>query len=425
MAPSKPATPTAASRNPTADSDVVLRALTEGDVDRWFRQAVETFGRRPTNEEIERVSGAFDVDRAVAAWDDATLVGTAVAFDMQLTVPGGARLPCAGVSMVTVAPTHRRRGLLRRMLHQLFEEAADRGDALAALYASEGGIYRRFGYGPAAPSVKLTIPADAAGMAGDPLPARDMRLLTREQAATVLPALHDRVVALTPGSVGVPGFFWRRWNLPDTGNHPRRVAVLGEPGAERGYVIYKAAPDWREGAPAAADGTLTVEYLAGVDATAQLELWRYVLGVDLMRRSIARLRPRDDLVLLALRDPLAVEVQADEPLWLRFVDLPAALAARRYASDGTVVFELTDPSEPRNAGSWALEVVDGVGQALRTEATPDLQLDIADLATVYLGSTALRDLCRAGRVRELTDGSAERVDDMLRTWPTAWNGTHF
>ena len=415
--------------SPSVDPDpgtgtVVLRPVTPDDFDRWLTCSVETFARRLREGEAERFARHLDLGRLVGAWDDDQLVGTAAGFDMRLTVPGGARLPCSGVSLVTVAPTHRRRGLLRAMMRWLFEQAAERGDPVAALYASEGTIYPRFGYGVAAPAVDIVLRGTATAILGEPS-SRRLRLIDRPAAADVLPRIHDRVAAATTGSVGVPAHIWNRWRGPDTGDRPTQVAVLGEPGDERGYVVYRATPDWREGAAAAADGTLVVDTLMAVDDRACLDLWRYVLSIDLMRTFVLKQRPVDDPGLFALADPLAVEVRAGEPLWLRLLDVPVALGRRSYAADGSVCLELEDALVPANTGRWQLDVRHGAASVRRTDASPDLALGVAQLASAYLGGTPLRALVRGGRIRECTAGAAERADTLFASWPAPWNGTHF
>lgn len=418
-----------------AAGDVIVRPVTAEERPRWVTRSVETFGRRLREGEAERRARDLEGEQIVGAYDGEHLVGTAAGFAMPLTVPGGARLPCTGLSLVTVAPTHRRRGILRAMMAWLFARAQERGDALAALYASEGRIYRRFGYGAAAPAVDIVLRGSAARLAphdgSTDAPGRgELRLIDREEAAELLPVIHDRTAAGTTGSVRLPDHFWNRWREPDTSDHATHVAVLGPEGAERGYVVYTAVPEWREGPPAAADGTLTVEALVATDTDASLALWRYILSVDLMRTFVVSRRPVDEPALLALEDPLAAETRIGEPLWLRLLDVAAALEGRRYDADGTVCLELEDRALPRNAGRWRLDVTGGVGTAGRTDDPPDLALDVADLAGAYLGgaclgATALRGLVRIGRVAERVDGAAHRADDLFRTWPAPWNGSHF
>lgn len=408
-----------------SEKSISLRAVTDEELPRWYRQAGETFGSRIREGQIERFRTGLDLERTVGAWDGDVLVGTAAGFDMRVTVPGGARPLCTGVSLVTVQPTHRRRGLLRQLMGWLLDRAEERGDVFASLYASEGRIYSRFGFGPAAPAVKLVFRDGAARLRGDERLAEDVRLLPRHEAAAVMPGVHDRMAAAIPGSMGLPSHLWNRWSGPDTGEHPTRVAVLGAAGEERGYVVYRAIADWREGAPAAADGSLTIDSLVAVDTAAELELWRYVFGIDLMRTFTAKKRPVDDPVLLALDDPLAVAVEAGEPLWLRLLDVPVALETRSYPADGALCLEVADAARPRNAGRWQLTVSDGEGRTERTDDEPDLRLDVAELGAVYLGGTAVRDLVRAGRIEECLDGAAARADALLRSWPAPWNGTHF
>lgn len=400
-----------------------LRAPEPDEFGEWRRQVARTFGTAADNDAVARTQHAVDASRALGAWDGGHPVATAIALGTSLTVPGGTRLPAAGVSMVTVAPTHRRRGLLSSMMATLLEDARDRGEAVAMLYASAGGIYRRFGFGIAAHSIELTVPP-AARPAGRPAAGAPLRLLGPDAARVALPAIDEAVAARTVGAVGVPPLIWANLGHADPGGQPPlQTAVLGTPGAERGYVTYRVAVDWRERAPAAADGTLTVEHLAGVDAQAVLTLWDFVLQVDLVARWEARMRPVDDPLLLAAADPLAIGAAADEPLWLRLLDVPTALRGRRWTGSGALILAVVDPHGGEDR--WRLAVDDGVATVEPTAAGADLRLPLADLSAVYLGGSRTRDLARVGRIDELSHGAAARFDDLLRTWPAPWCGWHF
>lgn len=400
-----------------------LRPPTTPEFGDWRRQVSRTFGNAVDDAAIAREQHVVDLTRALGAWEADRPVATAITLDMPVTVPGGARLPAAGVSMVTVAPTHRRKGLLSAMMATLLDDARDRGDALAMLYASAGGIYRRFGFGVAAHSLQLTVPPGARPTRRRACDA-PLRLLGPDAARTTLPAIDEAVAARTTGAVRAPPHVWTGlWHPRGAEQRPLHTAVLGAPGAERGYVAYRVEVSWRAQTPAAADGTLTVEHLAGLDADAVLTLWDFVLNVDLVERCEARLRPVDDPLLVAAADRLAISAVADEPLWVCLLDVPAALRGRRWAGSGALILDVVHPDG--GAQRWRLAVDDGVATVEPTTARADLRLALADLSAVYLGGTPVRDLARVGLVEEIGDGAAGRFDDLLRTWPAPWTGWHF
>lgn len=407
-----------------AAAAIELRLVSPAEFPAWFMQAQHAFGTHYSDDAAQRWSQIMEGDDAVGAWDGDTLVGTAIALPTKLTMSPNVALSCAGVSLVTVAPTHRRRGLLRRMMEWLTDLAVQRGDAVAALYASEGTIYSRFGFGAAAPSIRISLPYSGMVL-GDDRAGEGVRLLTREQASQVLPALHERLTGLVAGNVNLPQVYWRRLSWPPTEQGHQQIAVLGPPGEERGYATYRATTKWNELAPAAPDGTLEVDYLLGTDAGSELELWQYLFNIDLVRHLTARLRPSDDVLLQALRDPLLAEVRADEPLWLRVLDPASAFGARTYGCDGQLTIDLADPHMLANTGTWTLEVSGGTGSMSQTSQQPDLAMSASELAAVCLGGTKVRDLCRAGRIEQRTEGAASRADRILENWPQPWNGTHF
>jgi predicted acetyltransferase len=405
---------------------VTVRAVAHDEFAEWLRTGVETFGERIPEGRAERFREGLDLARTLGAYDGDELVGTAAGLEMRMTLPGGAGVPCAGVSLITVAPTHRRRGLLRRLITRLFDDAIARGDPLSALYASEGGIYGRFGYAPAVPSTDLVLQDGAARLRNDPdRPATGVRLIDRATAAELLPRLFEACVSRRPGALSRPSPLWSHLRGPDTGDHPQRFAVVGPPGAERGYAQYRAVPNWRDGTPASADGRLTVEALIGYDASSERELWRYVLGVDLMRTVEAAARPVDDVVQLDVADRLALASRTGEPVWLRLLDVQAALAARTYDCDDSIRLQVDDALIPDNAACWQLDVTAGSAVVARSAQAPDLRLDVTTLAEVYLGHTAVRDLVAVGRVVEDTPGAAARLDRLVACWPAPWNPLHF
>lgn len=360
----------------------------------------------------------------IGAYEGDQLVGLLAAHRMQLSVPGG-ELGCAGVTFVSVAPTHRRRGVLSGMIAELWRTCADAGQPIAALWASEAGIYGRFGFDPATRSYSLAIDADHPLDLRIAPDERPLRLVDPNEAPGVIGAVHERARQERAGRVSRDEFWWRTHVLreedeDDDDLSAPRVVTIGDPGAPpAGYVFYRTEND-DEGR-----GTLHVRELEAESPAVAAALWRYVASVDLVERVKAWGRPLDDPLLRFAGDRDQVEVTQEFPaLWLRVVDVPGALRGRTWSAPVDLVLEVTDAGVAANAGRYRLTVeagqgpVDGAGLAARVERTeeaPDLSLDVRELAACYLGGHDPAELLRAGLVTEHSQGAAARLGAASRT----------
>lgn len=378
------------------------------DLDAWLAAIARGFHDEPVDP-VERASAAaVPEDRRVEIRADGRVAATAGAYPLELAAPGGEPLPTAGVTMVTVSPLHRRRGMLRAMMDALLVDAQEREEPLAALYASESGIYPRFGYGPAVTVDRLR--ADRAALAALPAPS-GVGLVepTPEEAARRWPAVLDAAVAERGVVLSRPGALWDAWLSTDDvgrdGPGPRRLVEV--PG--RGYLAYRVRGAWRDGLP---DGTLDVEELVGADPEAELALWRHVADVDLVARVEASMRPAREPLWWHVADPLRVRRVPSSPLYVRLDDVVRALASRPYAADGAIVLSVADPAarslqRTRDAsGTYRLEVAEGAARATRVTGEPDLEIALDDLAGCWTGQTRATDLVAAGRAREHRPGAA-------------------
>lgn len=349
----------------------------------------------------------------VGAYDGNAVAGLAAAFPFTLSVPGG-DLPCAGVSFVCVAPTHRRRGALSGMLGELHRRSAEAGRAIAALWASEDAIYGRFGYGTATRAASVEIDAR------NPLRLRidpdegPLRLVDPAEAPALIGPYYERTRAARPGRIVRTEAWWREEWLPekdedDEAAGPPRVAVLGEPVA--GYAIYRVKSRGEGLRPEVRLDDLEADTPAGAAA-----LWRYLASIDLTDKVRAWNRPADDPLRLFAADGDQVKTTADSPaLKLRLIDAGAALRARSWAAPVDLVLEVRDEHLPGNAGRHRL-TASPEGCSYRPDgAAADLALDVRDLASCYLGGTRVADLVRAGLVDERTPGAAAALDAALRT----------
>ena len=362
--------------------------------------------------EPNRVLGGYDGDR---------LVGGGAAYSFQMTVPGGAQVAAAGVTMVGVMPTHRRQGVLRALMARQLADVRANGEALAALWASEGSIYQRFGYGLGTLNGAIDLERDRAAFRRPAGGAGSVQLLDADTARPALERIYDAVRSQTPGFYERSSAWWDVL-LADPeyrrGGASRRYnAVLSRSGEPVGYVLYRIKSDWIETGPA---NTLFVVELMGVDADAVEGVWRYAFGVDLMSRIRARRGPADHPLLLLLAEPRRLQLRVTDGMWIRIVDVPAALAARGYAADGSIVLEVIDEFMPECGGRWRLTVTDRRGHAEATADAADLQMDVHDLGAVYMGGFSFASLGRAGRTVELTPDARDRADALLAATVAPW-----
>jgi predicted acetyltransferase len=377
------------------------------------------FGGWPADDEAaERFARNLPFERLHAAFDDGRIVGGAGAFPFQLSVPGG-DVACAGVTVVGVLPTHRRRGILSAMMRAQLEDVRDRGEPIAALWASEEPIYRRYGYGMASLAGEMTLPRGYSGLRAEPDPSATARLVSLEDAAGLVPGVYERVRGQVPGMPSRSETWWETRNLADPperreGGGQKNVLVVELEGEPVGYALYRVHSRFEAGAAA---GHVAVIEAMAEGATATRELWRVLLSLDWTASFEAGLLPVDHPLLHQLLYPRRMRFRVGDGLWVRLVDVGAALAARAYGDGDTVVFEIEDALLPANAGRWRLSD----GRAERTDDAADLVCDVGELGAAYLGGFSFGELVRAGTVREAREGAARRADALfLSGHPKPW-----
>jgi predicted acetyltransferase len=377
-----------------------LRPATTEELDDFGRAVMSAFHRELTEEDIRHYERIDEPERTLAWFDDGRIVAGTGIYSRHITVPG-AVVPCAGVTAVGVVPTHRRRGLLTAMMRRQLEEVHARGEPVAVLWASEGAIYGRFGYGIAARIGRITARRPLARLASAPPPGEPLRAGPAADHLDHMRAVYEGVRASRPGLLDRPGPWWDvRLYDPESrrgGAQPLRAVTVPD-----GYALYAVRGDRDQDGPA---GEVVIHELVAATAGARALLWAFLLDQDLTRTVTWTLAPPDEPLWLMLTDPDAVRVVLESALWARLVDVAAALAARSYASDPDVVLEVADTFCPWNAGRYRL----AGGACERTDADPDLALDAAALGAAYLGGTTLRELAGAGRVAELRPGALERA----------------
>ncbi|RIV32424.1 GNAT family N-acetyltransferase [Micromonospora radicis] len=360
-------------------------------------------GLEPEAHETERA--IFEPERGLLIRDGTELVATAAAFTRALGVPGGS-VPAAHVSMVGVAPTHRRRGLLNALMRRQLRDIRQAGEPVAVLWASEGRIYPRFGYGLAAQRLQITGDTNELRL---PAPTGDegrLRLDRPTERLADLARIHDRVGADRPGWSARDDRWWR-YVLVDPesqrdGATERRVVLHEGPDGVDGYGLFRTKAQWEGTGPR---GLTTVDEVVTSSAAGYRAIWRMLLSIDLARR-VSFLRAAVDEPLLRLVDePRRLGPQLVDALWVRLVDVPAALAARRYATDVDVVVEVTDDLLPENTGRWRLQGGPKTASCVPATGPADLACDVRCLGELFLGGTGLTTLADTGRLRELRPGA--------------------
>ncbi|TNC25451.1 GNAT family N-acetyltransferase [Amycolatopsis alkalitolerans] len=368
------------------------------------------------DEEVPYAERMYQPGRALGAFDT-ELIGTARSFDAELTVPGGEPVPFAAVTGVGVRADRTRRGVLGRLMRAQLTELAGRGVPLAALYASEGPIYGRFGYGVATVVHDYQVERRRAVLRPEVPAGGEIELLRLDAAVERLPALYAGLPRTRSGSMTRPAYWWpgmeRTARQSDT---PPVTIVHHGPNGPEGYAIYRVnRKSWQD------PSILEVADLRAATAEAFAGLWRYLLAVDLVDTIEAPGRPLDEPIPLLFADPRAAKVTGGgDDLWLRLVDVPAALAAREYEGE-PVVLEVTDPVLTANSGRYRV----GPEGVTRAEAPAQLGLGVDALAMLYFGAWAASALVTAGRIQVAGPDDAERADRLFATRPPAWCGTHF
>lgn len=396
-------------------------------------------GPRATENYRRQAGLVLEPDRVFVVEDGDVLAGTAASFSMAVALPGGGTLPLAGVAEVGVSPVYRRRGILRTLMEAVHDQALDRGETIAGLTASEGTIYRRFGYGVATRFQSLSI--DRSGAAeveslvadgADPTAAgaaNGIRLLSEAEARPVLPAVWDRYWRHIPGEVARPANWWEMLALdPEEdrdGASARFVAVHdGVSGVPDGFVTYRIKQGWGSGRSLPHE--LSVESIVAVDDDVVAALLRFVLAVDLVGTVEWSAAPVDLPFRWRLANPRAIRVTRElDHLWLRPFDVQACLVGRRYAVEGACVLEVIDPVRPALGGRFRLEGGPDGATCRRSDAEPDLVVGVADLGALLLGAVSWSTLRRARLVEERTPGAVTRADGMFRPGRAPYCSTDF
>jgi predicted acetyltransferase len=390
-------------------------------------------GRPMTGKRREAYVQQFEFDRSLAAYDGGTPVGATSIYSLRMSLPG-AMAAVAGVTYVAVLPTHRRQGILSSLMRRQLTDLSEGGEAVAALWASEPGIYGRYGYGTASWSTSFRF-SRGEGVLGRQAPAAEpglrLRLADPEASREELGKLFDQVLPTRPGMYARNELWWNRAlgtnNETGPDADPVRCLLAEDDSGIRGYAIYTGTQRWDD-PMLLPDSVVHVSEMVSADPAATAAIWRDLLSRDLASEFSALLRPVDDPLVLMLSDLRRARRIIADGLWVRVVDVPRALTQRRYSAPVDVVIEVSDEILPRNATRWRLRTQPGSGGQQPglaatcevTSAPADLSLDVSALGAAYLGGTRLGDLARAGQVTEHTPGTLALASTALSWDPAPW-----
>jgi predicted acetyltransferase len=400
--------------------DVTLRQCRSDEGELFLKTCEAAFGYDVGQELLGRWLRLFDPDRAVAAWDGEEMVGTAGDFRFTLTVPGG-KIPAAGVTAVGVLPSHRRRGILAKMMRRQLDDIRARPEPVAVLWASEGDIYDRYGYGIATMCSKIDMDRDRARFRGSPEPVGRTRLLSGDKAVDILADVYDRVTAETPGMYERTRDWWEAHRLADPegerhGAGPMFKAMWELDGRAEAYALYRVHQEW-DTEPV---GYVQVIETMGTSSLAIREMWRFLIGIDLVARIKAGIEPAIHPLQFMLAEPRRLRARLNEGLWVRIVDIRDALQSRSYADEGSIVFEVEDGFIPANAGRWRLTTSASTARVEPTDDEPDLRLGIGALGSVYLGGFSFAQIAQSGDIEEVSADAMWNADRLFRTDRQPW-----
>lgn len=402
--------------------------ITHDNLPELHRVVSTAFGEEVKDERVADENLTVELDRMIGVADGGDLVASAGAYSLDLTLPGGNAIPMAGVTWVGCLPSHRRRGILRQMMQHQLDDIAARGEVIAGLTASEAVIYGRFGYGVASQWVEAKLRSSGAKFLVEPEAEGRMRYVWGDETAKVIPPIFDEWCRQRPGSVNRSDGRWEAILLDrafDRGGASAAFRVVHEDAQGRpdGYVVYRIKGGDDDG-----DNTVIVREVIAIDPEVEAALYRFVFNLDLSDRFVLRIQPLDSQLPWRLADQRAYHSSGLwDFLWLRVMDTPAALAARRYATDDALVLDIVDPFRPDGAaaGRFRLEGgPDGATCVPEKSADADLTLSVEALGSAYLGGVRWSTLAAAGRATG-TPEVMKRADAMFTSTPLPFCNTGF
>jgi predicted acetyltransferase len=405
-----------------------IRPIGEADWQAFSDVLGEGFGWTPHPRQAERYKAEIEFDRTLAAFDGDVIAGCTAIYSLRMAVPGGV-IPVAGVTAVSVLPSHRRRGVLSDLMRRQLSDLREGGEAVAALYASEAAIYGRYGYGRAAGSMAFSVDRHGSAFVRDaPVdPALRLRVVKPAEARAEYERLFAALVPDRPGRYERKKEFWDNVladeEFDQQGMGALRSLIAEDDGGVRGYALFRIKPDYdANGLP---NGELRLHELHAADPAAYALLWRGLFDRDLVGRVAAHGRPVDDPLFALLANPRQLRARWSDELWVRLVDVGAALTARSYAAPVNVVLEVEDDVCPWNARRWRLTADTTGAECKPVDDEPDIALKAAALGSAYLGEGTLTEQHAAGLLGERTRGAVRALATAMSWSPKPWAGLVF
>ena len=414
-------------------SGIEFRQPTADDLAEFLRLSMIAYGSDATDAIIAVEERSNELDRSYGAFENAAWVGGSGAYSFELTMPGGAILSAAGVSMIGVSPTHRRRGILTEMMRWLHADARRRNEPIALLTASESSIYRRFGYGIVADVVNLRIPATSVRFSPPVEAPGGFELVDPHVDTSELAAVYDTVRRERHGWLSLNPGMWDQIRIDEPalreGRTPLRAVLHRDAtGTPDGFALWRIKAHEEAGRVFA--NTLFVEWLVGANPEVEAALWEFVASIDLVTTVVWENGPTSPAIRWRLEEPRQLHIDARSDLiWARLLDVAAVLSARPYGTAGTLILEVNDPFLPEAGGRFRLtsagpesagecERLDDIGAA--AAAKPDLIVNTADLASLALGMVSASTLAAARRITAQDDAALALADALFATPTTPW-----
>ena len=406
---------------PARDTAFDIRVLADGDLRTASTVFRESLHEKPLDDELwAAMRDSYEAGRTYGAFAGDTMIGTVASLAATMTVPGGAALPMAAVTAVGVRADHRRRGALTGMMQRLLEDLAAAGEPFAALHASEPTIYGRFGYGVGTLAGTVKVRSSRARLRDEVPAAGTTRLLTKDEALTLLPGAYPPLQRGRAAMMSRPPSWWvinytRRFQS----EYLRVAAHRDAGGTIDGWVAYRPVGSDSDD-PRVGNRLIVLDFQAADQGVAN-DLWRYLIGIDLVEEITAYFRPTDDPVQAMVTDLFTVRAEVEDELYVRVVDVPRALAAREYGAADPVAVEVVDPLLPNNSGTYLISP-HGTD---RTNVPAQLTLTAETLGMVYLGTWRPSDLAGIGRLAAHDPSALAAADRLFGTDRPAWCGSLF
>ena len=393
-----------------------LRTITPDEFIPWCRAEARAHGNR-LDGDPEALRAHFDLDRSIAVFDQGNIVGGAHSHRLEMSIPGASAVT-AGVANIAVQPTHRRQGVMTSMMRHQIYDIHERGEPMAALFATESLIYGRFGYGIGSLHEQWMIDRQHNGYARPFESPGRIFFVDPADIAKELPEVFRRSTADRPGVFQRALHRWERDSRAPEHSQGGRgglfYAAYEDDGRVDGYVTYRIS-----------GSTLTVNELMAATNEANTALWRFCFDTDLVTSTEALKRPVDDPLPWLLADPRKLQRSTRDGMWLRLIDVAAALELRRYMHHDRLVLEVRDNLCPWNEGSFELEGSPESAVCRASSLPPDLAIGVSNLASAYMGAVSFSTLAQAGLVDELSPGALLRADLMFAVKHRPWTPHNF